>query len=378
MFVLRMSIVLVIASMFSSSVEAQLFRFRPNPTFNARLNAGQQLGNPITGRLSAALQQGIPSRYNPNTYQYTTIEQRTTFIPSQPTVAQRAVAPLQQTPACNRQQQTVLVPANAAARQQQVQLQVQQPQRLQFQQVQVQQVPRQPVQRQQVQIQVQQRPVQQLQLQQAAQFQQAQLQRQRQVQQLVQRQQQLQAQQYATVRQAQPVQVQNQGFATYRDPNTGRVFQQRQYLRPVQPQTAFQAAPLQVVRAPFLPPATPLAASSPVIQPSDSTIANVASPIALSLQSPELEASSDKSDEIATASFDDPAIESEDDNSEFSVLNSGSNETAQPSGSSVLESALPTLEAPESSPAGSDPGTLDLDTGELDLDLPPLGLPDSN
>ena len=127
-----------------------------------------------------------------------------------------------------------------------------------------------------------------------------------------------------------------------------------------------------------MPPATPLAASSPVIQPSDSTIANVASPIALSLQSPELEASSDKSDEIATASFDDPAIESEDDNSEFSVLNSGSNETAQPSGSSVLESALPTLEAPESSPAGSDPGTLDLDTGELDLDLPPLGSPDSN
>ena len=117
MFVLRLSVVLVVVTTFGTNAEAQLFRFRANPTYNGRSNAMQQ--------------QGYPSAYDARAYQYTQVQPQTNYVPSQRTVTQR------QTPACGCQQSN-LVPANsAAASQQRQQLTQQQPNQQQRAQQQV-------------------------------------------------------------------------------------------------------------------------------------------------------------------------------------------------------------------------------------------------
>jgi len=147
---------------------------------------------------------------------------------------------------------------------------------------------------------------------------------------------------------------------THRDRYSGRLFQ-RQYLvqRPTtrQPNAAPQVA---VARAGqqqgqanqvVLPPAPNQASSIDV--------------------SPELNPSG--LGDVQATSFEDPILEAADESSAgFSVLNS-EKETGDGS-VSVLESSLPTLEAPSNS---TTPGSILDAGGEIDLDLPPLELDDS-
>ena len=389
MSLLRMSIVLVVASMFSSSAEAQLFRFRPNPTFNARLNSAPRASN--FPRLIAAQQQltGGPqqSRFDANAYQFSNVQPRANFIPSQRVAPLQRIASPQrvavqpQTPACNReQQQTILVPVNnvAALRPQPVQVQ----QRQQVQQVQVQ------VRQQQPQVQQ----VQRLQPVLAV----------RPTQTVIRTTQTVVRQARPVIRQSIPSQPQGQlANVTYLNRNTGQLTQRQQYLRaPVQSQILQPA--VQLVQQPAFVPAQP--ASPPLVPAAPLAVSNLA-----------LDSAVSQPQGVATTSFETPLLESQDipgtNSSEFSVLNSGLEEAEQSEVPSVMESAVPPalepsnataevdqpstesegalefeasteieasteLDAPVEPPVSEEPGSIDLEIGEIDLDLPPLDLDD--
>jgi len=273
MFVIRISLVLIVASMFAEPSEAQLFRFRANPIYDAQQYAQRY---------------GYPSGYDARNYQYNQVQPRANYVPSQRYGTQP------QTPTCGcaqTQNRTALVPANSPYAIEQQRLQAQQ--RLQ--------------------------PQQRL------------------------------AQQSRVV------------VATYRDPNSGRLFQRR-YL--VQQPTAQQNA---FAQQQFRQPTN---LGDAATHQSPNQLLSVVNPIGVS--APKLDTPSD-SGTVATTSFDSPILEpTPTPSDEFSVLSTGDNEET----TSVLETSLPLLEAPATSP--ETPGSL-LDTeNDLDLDLPPLSLDDTN
>jgi len=244
---------------------------------------------------SSQQQYGYQSQYDAGAYQYTQVQPQASYVPSQQRLTQY------QAP-CNRQQtqqQTVLVPAYSVAAVQQMQ-------------------------RQQLQRNFQTRL--------------------------------LQAQRNAAAQQMQRAQrqyaAQQSTVVIFRDPYSGRLYQQRQYLV----QQPMAAAGQQV-------PATKKQDESPA---SPKQTFSTASPIAS--VSPDLERQD--SGEVKRTSFDSPVTAKSDlPSAEYSVLNGEAAGAA-----SVLESSLPELEAPSSAET---PGGL-LNAGDnLDLDLPPLELEDA-
>lgn len=271
MFVLRITFVFVAASMFAGSAEAQLFRFRSNPNYNTQQYYSQ-------GRY------GYQSGYDARNYQYTQVQPRANYVPSQ----RYGVEP--QTPACGcaqTQNHASLVPATTRSS-----LPQQQPQQSQQQLVQQQNV-----------------------------------------------------------------------VVTYRDPNTGRLFQRRFLVRQPMAQNAIAQQPARRPDSNTAPTAVP---------PSPNSVLSVANPIAVT--APKLDPPSNDGP-VATTSFDSPVLEKAP-SDEFSVLNVAGDQAAKDETTSVLETALPSLESP--SVSSESPGSL-LDTGDsLDLDLPPLSLDDAN
>lgn len=262
MFVLRIFVVLVIATTFCSSSEAQLFRFRSN----------------------TAQQRGYRSQYDARAYQYTQIQPQTNYVPSQRTAVQGQ--------ACNCQQ-SALTPANF---------------NLASQQLQQQQLPE------------------------------------------------TQLQPASSALQTEVVSV------TYRDRYSGRLFQQQYLVQ--RPAPAQQTGTQQVAVAGAGQPQIPQQLD-PRLQP----VVGQASSIGAA--SPVLNPSANGS--VQTTSFENPVLELTDNSSaEFSILNA--NEGTETGSTSVLESSLPALEAPENSDT---PGSILDSDGELDLDLPPLELDDS-
>ena len=257
MFVLRTIFIFVIASMFANTAEAQLFRFRQNSNYEALQNSQRY---------------GYQSAYNARNYQYTQVQPRASYVPSQRFATQTQTIP--QTTACHCAQQQ------------------------QF----TQQLPNQT------------RPV------------------------------------------RVPIQQNKLVVVTYRDPSTGRLFQ-RQHL----------------VQQPI--------AQQPAVQPSiaasqQSEALSVANPIATTTQQlPQLDPPSGNNT-VATTSFNVPVLEEPAGTSdEFSILNTEADVNMSDKSTSVLETAIPTLEAPVDSSEA--PGSLIDAESNLDLDLPPLTLEDS-
>jgi len=144
---------------------------------------------------------------------------------------------------------------------------------------------------------------------------------------------------------------------TYRDPYTGRYFQRQQLVRQVQPAVSQPATSQPAMSQ----PSTKLAVAQPANPESENVTEealSVANPIAV--VSPTTDGS-ESNDQIATTSFESPV-------EEFSVLSNRADESSADAATSVIESSLPVLELPSSSPSTTESQVESV----IDIDLPPL------